>query len=161
MKANEVITTINSIPAGRFFRIKYTSDCPVKAEHKKKGVKVTKVTETTVRTGVAYEKIASVIEYKSTHEPKLTSPRANNWEWVTKNRIKYNTNTTKTYVVVAPIKNGGNTKYHYIITDENGERIVEAKDFDRNLLIDSYWSKSGSPDAIRTISVENVVAINA
>jgi hypothetical protein len=160
MTHHEIITTINGIPAGRFFRMSYTSELPVKAAHKKSGVRVHKIVETTVRTGVAYDNIKAVKEYKATHEPKLTTPRANNYEWLSKNRIKYNTNTEKTYVVVATIPNGGNKKCKYLVSDNNGSRVVETDALDKDLIIDSYWSKGESPDVVRTIAVDHILDIN-
>ena len=159
MNREEIIKAINEVPAGRFFRMSYTSELPVKASVKKQGVTVMKLVETTVRTGVSYDKISAVIEYRATHEPKVTTPRANNWEWVTKNRIKYNSNTGKTYAVVAPIKSGGNARCKYIIIDQNGQRVVDPSDLDRSLVIDSYWSRGDGVDAIRTIALEHILGI--
>lgn len=161
MTHNEIMEAITSIPAGRFFRIKYTSEMKVKAENKKKGISVLKVTETTVRTGVAYNNISAVAEYKATHEPKRDKPTTNNWEWVSDNRVKYNTNTKKTYVVVATVPNGSNSDTHYIVTDANGTREVSSEDLDRSLMIDSAWSSGSYPNSVRTIAFENIIEINA
>lgn len=159
MAQHEIIKALESIPAGRFFRMSYTSELPVKAEHKKLGIKVHKITEATVRTGVAYNNIGAVQEYKATHEPKLTTPRENNYEWVVENRIKYNTKTGKTYAVVATIPNGSNRKSKYLISSPEGTRVVEVEELDKHLIIDSYWKKPDSPDVIRTISVEHILSV--
>lgn len=159
MAQHEIIKAISDIPAGRFFRMSYTSELPVKAEHKNAGVKVHKITEATVRTGVAYNNIKAVQEYKATHEPKLTTPRANNYEWVVENRVKYNTKTGKTYVVVATVPSGSNKKCKYLISDHTGTRVVETEELDKTLIIDSYWKKNDSPDVVRTISVEHILSV--
>lgn len=160
MAQHEIINVISGIPAGRFFRMSYTSELPVKAEHKNAGVKIHKITETTVRTGVSYNNIKAVQEYKATHEPKLTTPRANNYEWVVENRIKYNTKTGKTYVVVATVPSGSNKRCKYLISSPEGTRVVEMEELNKELIIDSYWKKSGAPDVVRTISVDHIIEIN-
>lgn len=162
MKTNNLVETINAIPAGVFFRMSYTSECPVKAAHKKKGIKVLKLTEATVRTGVAYNSIKAVIDYKATHEPKENAtPRANNWEWVSKNRIKHNTNTGKDYMVVATMKSGVNNRSQFIVINNGKASVQSYEDFDRDLLIDSYWTKpEDTLNVVRTIALDNIVNIN-
>lgn len=159
MTHTEIKTILESIPAGRFFRMKYLSEMKVKAEFKKKGITITKVTETTTRTGVAYKNIAAVIEYKSSHEPKRDKPVANNWEWVSPNRIKYNSNTKKTYAVIAPISRGNNTKSYYIVTDESGTRTVSLDELDKSILQDSTWTQGSFPNVVRTIPFDNIIDI--
>lgn len=159
MEHNKIIEALESIPAGRFFRISYSSELPVKAAHKKAGVSVIKVVETTVRTGVSYNNIGAVKEYKATHEPKRTTPVENNWEWVIKDKVKYNSKTDKTYAVIALVNGGHNTKSHYIVTDTNGTREVEHDALDRSLIIDSYWNKGDYVDAVRTIAFNNIIDI--
>ena len=159
MTHEEIKAALESIPAGRFFRLRYTSEMKVKAEFKKQGISVMKVTETTMRTGVAYERIASVVEYKATHEPKRDKPVANNWEWIVPNRIKYNTNTKKTYAVLASVPHGSNSEVYYIVTDKDGDRIMTEDTLDKSLMQDSVWSQSAYPNAIRTIAFDNILDI--
>lgn len=162
MTRDEIIKTINDIPAGVFFRMSYTSECPVKAAYKRDGIRVLKLTEATVRTGVAYSKLASVIEYRATHEPKDPRiSRTNNWEWIAKNRIKHNTNTGKDYMVVATMKSGVNSRSKFIVINRGDAVIVSCDEFDKDLLIDSYWSKrEDALDVVRTIALDNIVHID-
>jgi hypothetical protein len=161
MTHTEIMSTINGIPAGRFFRVKYTSELPVKASYKKMGITVHKIVEATVRTGVPYENIKAVREYKATHEPKIITPRANNWEWVSPNRIKHNTNTGSTCAVFATVPNGGNKRCSYIVTKDGYTAVVSQEELDRDLIIDSYWSRGDSLDVIRTVSLGNILSIKA
>ena len=62
MKTETIVKQIQELPNGRFFRMKYLTKLPVKAEYSKQGVVILKIVETTARTGVAYNKIKSVIE---------------------------------------------------------------------------------------------------
>lgn len=162
MSNSTLISIIKNIPGGQFFRMSYKSELPVKAEYKKAGITIIKVTSSTVRTGVNYNSIAVIKEYKATHE-STQSNRVNNYVWVEKNRIKHNTATGKDYLVIATTKNS-HSKSYFVIRDSKGERIVSESDLDKTLVRDSYW-KSGSsdafPSAIKTISLENVMSIGA
>lgn len=158
MSNSTLISTIKSIPAGRFFRMSYKSELPVKAAFKKQGISIIKVTDTTVRTGVSYNSIASVQEYKSTHEPSGIV-RTNNYVWVEQDRLKHNTVTGKDYFVIAPMKNS-HPKSTYIVKDNNGERYVTIDELDKSMIQDSYWKPSnGVPTAIRTICLENIIEL--
>ena len=154
MKTENIIKQIEDIPKGRFFRVKYLTKLPVKAEYSKQGVVILKIVETTARTGVAYNKIKSVIE-KMTGKTK--EEKENNWEWIIHNKIKYNTNTKKSYFVIAPIKKGSNTDRIYILSERNNVRVV-TEDEIRNYVNDSYWSEKEKP-AVQNITLENVLTI--
>ena len=158
MSNNTLINTIKTIPAGRFFRMSYKSELPVKAAFKKQGISITKITDTTVRTGIKYENITKVKEYKSSHEPS-SIVRTNNYVWIYANRLKHNTSTGKDYFVVAPMKNS-HSKSTYVIKDAAGERVISFEELDKTLVQDSYWKSSeGFPPVIRTISLDNIICV--
>ena len=83
--------------------------------------------------------------------------KENNWEWIIHNKIKYNTNTKKSYFVIAPIKKGSNTDRIYILSDRNNVRVV-AEDEIKDYVNDSYWSDKEKP-AVQNITLENVLTI--
>lgn len=154
MKTESIVKQIEELPNGRFFRMKYLTKLPVKAEYSKQGVVILKIVETTARTGVAYNKIKSVIE-KMTGKTK--EEKESNWEWIIPNKIKYNTNTKKSYFVIAPIKKGSNTDKIYILSERNNVRVV-AEDEIKNYVNDSYWVDKEKP-AVQNITLENVLTI--
>lgn len=154
MKTENIVKQIEELPNGRFFRMKYLTKLPVKAEYSKQGVVILKIVETTARTGVAYNKIKAVIE-KMTGKTK--EEKENNWEWIIHNKIKYNTNTKKSYFVIAPIKKGSNTDRIYILSERNNVRVV-AEDEIRSYVNDSYWSDKEKP-SVQNITLENVLTI--
>ena len=154
MKTENIVKQIEEIPNGRFFRMKYLTKLPVKAEYSKQGVVILKIVETTARTGVAYNKIKSVIEKMT---GKTREEKENNWEWIIHNKIKYNTNTKKSYFVIAPIKKGSNTDRIYILSERNNVRVV-AEDEIKDYVNDSYWSDKEKP-AVQNITLENVLTI--
>lgn len=156
MKTEQIIKKIEEIPAGRFFRVRYTTKVKLKAEYEKQGYSILKIVDTTTRTGVKYQNIAGV-ELKDKFEDK--QPKTNNWEWVAKNRIKHNTNTGKDYLVVAPIKRGSNTVVSYVLTDPEGtSEVILESDVKSTYTVPSYW-KTGDKPVIMNITLENVLMV--
>ena len=60
MKTEAIINKVREIPAGRFFRVRYTTKVKLRAEYEKKGYSILKIVDTTTRTGVKYKNIAGV-----------------------------------------------------------------------------------------------------
>ncbi len=154
MKHETLVKTITEIPGGRFFRMRYLSHMPVKAEYAKQGVAVVKVVDLTARTGIKYANIEGVTLSESTGN----STRENNWEWVVPNRIKHNTNTGKDYMVIAPTKQGCNAKSSYLLSTKDGNTVVSKEEI-MDYVIDSHWKKDANRP-IRTIALENILSIN-
>ena len=154
MKTEAIIKRVSEIPAGRFFRVRYTTKVKLKAEYEKQGYSILKIVDTTTRTGVKYKNIAGVKlnDYPDEYEPKNT-----NWEWVVKDRIKHNTKTGKDYLVIAPISKGSNTKVEYVLTDNEGS-AVRMKEEIEGLVVPSYW-KTGDKPVIMNVTLENVLTV--
>lgn len=156
MKTEDIVKQIEELPNGRFFRMKYLTKLPVKAEFANEGTVVMKIVETTCRTGVAYGKIKSVIA-KMSGKNRDDSTKTSNWEWTVHNKIKFNTQTKKSYFVVAPIKKGANTTKTYILSQRDVVRIV-GEDEIRDYVRDSYWTEKEHP-AVMNITIENILTI--
>ena len=157
----EIMTAISSVRGGSIARIAYMTQVPLKAEFKKQGYELTKVVETSVRCGVNYNKIASVIARKSAAD-YVPSTRKNNYEWVIRNRVKHNTNTDKDYIVVASLPTGHHTKVKYILDGTFVGTIDMGDSIDshyKELVIDSYFKES-PPSEIKTIAFDNILMIN-
>lgn len=163
LNVEEIINAVSSVGNGRMARICYKSELPVKAEFKKQGVKIVKVTEATVRFGVDYEHIGSVIERKAEDEAngKVYAQRENNYEWVVENKICHNSKTGKDYVRFAHVNEGSNRKVIYIIVDSLSETTIAETldDSTKNLVQNSYWNRTSAPE-VQNISTENVLRIN-
>lgn len=155
MDSERLIKFIKDIPGGRFFRLRYLTHLPVKACYEKEGISIMKVVNVTTRTGVRYTAVAEV-EYKPSYQLEIEAQNSP-WEWEVKNKIKFNKNTRKRYLVIAPIK-GNKSKSTYILTDKEGNvEFVEKKDI-REMIIDSYWRKE--PDRpIHHICFDNILSI--
>jgi len=109
MKVSDVARIVDVKPNGSFFRIKYMTEKPE-----------AKVVEATVRTGVNYSHISSVI-------PTLNDPnkkkRVNNYHSLIPNKVYFNTKTGKYYLYVYPTE-GSNYKGEII---ETGEKVTDEK----------------------------------
>lgn len=156
MKTEAIIKKVSEIPAGRFFRVRYTTKVKLKAEYEKQGYSILKIVDTTTRTGVKYKNIAGVKlnDYPDEYEPKKT-----NWEWVVKDRIKHNTKTGKDYLVIAPIGKGSNTVKSYVLTTPEGvSNIIPECDVKNTYTVESYW-KNGDKPAVMNVTLENVLLV--
>ena len=159
----QIISTTKAIRGGTIVRLTYRTDVPIKAEFKKQGYRIYKIVESSVRFGVNYGRIASVIARKSdeNYQPIV---RTNNSEGIIKDRIKHNNNTNKDYLVVATLPGGHNTKVKYIIegtlvgTLDTGDTIDSHYS---HMVLDSYFKRQIETHEIKNISFENIIAINS
>lgn len=169
---SRVHEAIKDIRPGQFFRISYRTQIKP-SKHRCNELLVDadcfniyKVVSTTVRTGVAYNKIHSVEKKKEKSEQK--KPAINNWAWIDRNTCKFNTNTSKFYLCCATVPNGSNYKINYIVESKvpgfKEETIEMSKDtfehsFFNEILNDSD-KKSKVPCEYFTVSFENILSIN-
>lgn len=155
MKTEQIIKKIESIPGGRFFRVRYVTKVPLAASAETAGISIIKIVDTTTRTGIKYSNIEGV-DLSSESENKTS--RTNNWEWVIKNRIKHNTKTGKDYLVIAPIKRGSHTVTTYVKIDEDGTTKIIDDDVVKTYTTSSYWRKDKKP-SIMNVTLENVLLV--
>lgn len=155
LNMENIMEFLNGNQKGSVFRIGYRTQVPVKAAYKKMGIYVEKVTEETVRTGVAYKNISAVKEKIS--DEKSTSKI--NKTWVIKNVLSYCENTGKNYLHIARFNQGGHKRSVYIVHTSEGSTVIEGKEFEKNLcseyVINSYFTKK-DPCEVKTINVENI-----
>ena len=165
MTSDEVINTVSTIKNGTMARLKYKTELPLKAEFAKLGYKMYKIVETTVRFGVNYANISSVIEKKnlSSNEDKdkVRIKRHSNTDWVIKNKILHNNNTDKDYLVFAPMKKGANNKYNFVLVDSTNHQFsfnywILPEDF-KQMVQQNYWTSHRDFHDIKNISIENVI----
>ena len=137
---------LGGIRSGTFFRIGYITELPVKAAYAKEGWKILKQTESTVRTGVNYGKIKSVVEERDIVP-------------IQKGRIYQNTDTEQMYLRVFPTKKGTNKKVSYILVTP-GHSEYHFNDLDeemREMVRDSYFNEKSRP--IATIKIDNIYKV--
>jgi hypothetical protein len=169
LSSEVIISEISKVRPGSLVRIGYTTSVPVKAEYKKVGYKVTKVVLTTVRTGVKYDNIATVIARRAElmeevqSEPK--KERANNYVPLIPNKVYHNSNTGKDYLYVASFNKGHNTFVQYVVEDPKTNKavVMTKEEFMgseyKTLPIDSYYKRADGSHEVFNISFENVYKI--
>lgn len=163
LNREQIYDATNNVKNGTIARVTYKTEVPLKAEYKKQGYKMIKITETSARFGVNYGHIASVMNRKANENEKETTQRANNYEWVIKNKIKHNSKTNKEYLVVANFNKGHHTKSKYILYGTSVGTLDMGDVIDSHyshLIIDSYYKNHSSASEIKTISFENILRIN-
>lgn len=150
-KYEDIYEAISSIPNGRFFKICYRTEMPLKAKYKNQGYKVYKYTYRVTRTGVRYN---SLKEVKTLNKE---FSRADSSNWLIKNKIKTNITSGKDYIVIAPMKKNECKEYSYVIVEPNG--IEKRKSFaPTDMIIPSYFEKKNG--AVRNINLDNIVCIS-
>lgn len=160
-----IINTVKKIGNGKIFNIGYRSEVPIKYEYKKQGLRITKFTEKCVRSGVNYSKIKEVILKLSNKEYPKYKSELNNYTWIVKNKVKYNSNTNKKYLYFATLNKGSNTHTRYIIDWPSKGIFVTATDIKdspyRNCILNSYINKKDiTIPVVQNISFENIYKIN-
>ena len=158
----EILTAVKNVRGGTIARIAYKTEVPLKAEFKNQGYKITKVVETSVRFGVNYSRIASVIARKSSTD-HVARTYTNNYEWVVSNRVKHHTKNDKDYIVVANLPKGHHTKTKYLLEGSIMGTLDMGSSIDghyKEIVIDSYFKPSTYSEEIKTICFDNVLMIN-
>lgn len=169
LNRDTILETVKSIPNGRFTRVTYKTELPLKAEFKKQGYHIIKITETTGRFGVNYHNIATVIARKAERalEESVSRNYTNHYEWVIENKVKHNNKTGKDYLVLANFNGGQHTKSQYKVVIDSSELFdltatLNEKDFMdtyKDMIINSYWKPSTTGGEVKTIAFDNVIRI--
>jgi hypothetical protein len=112
--------------------------------------------------GVNYFNIASVIAKKAAEGDKPKQARVNNYSWIIPNKVKYNSNTDKTYLQVATLNHGHNTKNQFLVYNPNeGWIVLEKEEFEMSeyyTMLDSKskGSSKGEKPEVYTITFDNI-----
>ena len=160
MSVNSIITSISTVPAGRFFKVAYKTDLPLYTKYKKEGIRIVKITEAIVRTGVEYSNISAVKKYREEHSPKEIN-YTNHYSCIVKNRLKNNSKTGKDYAVISPVKNS-HSKSTYVLVNEDGSGYHMNEEQIRLCpMIQCSYFRDGSAisSCIKTIDVNNIIYV--
>lgn len=165
IERENLIEAVSKIGNGRICRIGYRTELPVAAEYKKQGLRITKITERSVRVGVKYDHIKSVIErLNGIEKSKVIS---NNYIWIVPNKVKFNNKTQQYYLQVANVNKNHRTHNKYFIVWPEKNIYCFTDDIEdspyKNCIINSYFTKKEAPVSggeIQTISFKNIYKIN-
>lgn len=146
MQLNQIVDRLNSIHSGSFHKVMFKSEPPMKAAYKNSGLKVVKVTEMVMRTGISYAAIKTASDESSTK-------RANNYESVIKNKLLFNTKTQKHYARVYPYSN---VKSRYYVV--SGLKVIPVEDISE-YVIPSYLNKKADDVVVLNIGIDNILSL--
>lgn len=159
---NQIMAEASNCKNGCITRVGYSKELKMLKGWQELGFRAYKLTETSIRLGVNYFNIASVIAKKAAEADKPKVERVNNYSWVIKNKVKYNFNTDKTYLQVATLNHGHNTKNHYLIYNPSeGWMVLEKPEFEMSeyyTMLDSKSKEShkGDKPEVYTITFDNI-----
>lgn len=162
---NEIIREASACGNGRFIRVGYSKELKMLKDWAENGIRVYKLTETSVRLGVAYGNISSVKARKEAEGDKPKVQRANNWSWVIENKVKFNSNTGKTYLQVATVNGGHNTRNQFLVYDPHtGWFVLEKEEWltsEYYMMVDLKSRESSARPEIYTITFDNIYKLGS
>jgi len=157
MSEEAIMAAVNEVKNGQFVRLGYRTEPTMKAEFRKAGYKVIKLSECTGRLGCDYENLKSTKEARAAGAEK--SDKTNNYYWIVDNKIAGNTKTGKKYIRMTTTP-GSNTKSEFYVFDANGDDVSDTMNY-KDLVVPSYFKPSGAPmEPVRNIKLENITRIN-
>ncbi len=162
----DIIREATNCGNGRFIRVGYSKELKLLKGWAEKGIRIYKLTETSVRLGVAYGNISTVKARKELEADKPKVERANNWEWVIPNKVKFNSNTGKTYLQVASVNGGHNTKHQFLVHDGYNQtwKLYTKEEWEKSeyyLMADAQSRKSSNHPEVFTITFDNIYKLGS
>lgn len=164
---NQIMAEAANCRNGRYIRVGYSKELKVLKDWQARGIRVYKLTESTVRLGVSYNKIASVVARKAAEADKPKVERANNWSWIVPNKVKYNSNTGNTYLQVATVNGGSNTRNQFLVYDPlMGWQLFNKMEWEMSeyyLMTDikSREPRKGPAPEVYTITFDNIYKLGS
>lgn len=161
-----IINEVREMKNGQYARVEYKTEVKsVASAFKKLGVKVFKHTTATVRIGVDYDHISTVVERQA--DPTYIKRENPNETYIVKDKISYNSNTGNYHLrvsSVSPLSNAtSNTEVQYTLTTVDGQ-VVTFKSWDEVEEYKAYmqpsYFKSGSNYEVKNINLSNLIRIN-
>lgn len=157
---NQIVAEASNCGNGRIIRVGYSKELNLLKGWAEKGIRIFKLTEASVRLGVNYGNIATVKARKAAEGDKPKVEKANNWSWVIPHKVKYNSNTGKTYLQVATLNGGHNTRSQYLIYDPyQGWFVLEKPEWELSeyyMMTDSKSRGSSHKPEVYTITFDNI-----
>ena len=138
---------------GAYFKIQYYGECNNKVRAAYKGCyNVTKITEISVRKGIKYNALKSVIEKKMEqgYSPSCREP----WYYHIDKMLVKHKKEDKYYVALFPNK-FGKAKTFYLL---NGKRISREELQDMDIMQPAFWNNSDKPTMF-TLALDKIINV--
>lgn len=151
-KEINTLKALDSKRNGAYFRIQYYTDCNTKVSAAFKGNNVTKLTTISVRKGIDYSKMKSVVAKRSS--PNYVP--SNNQPWfhhIDKMLLKHN---TKEQYYVALYPNYGKPTTMYLL---NGMPISKQELQEKGVMQPSFWKQQSEKPEMMTLGLDKIVNV--
>ena len=137
---------------GAYFRISYVTDCNKKVSADWKGHNVSKITTMSVRKGISYDNLKSVIEKRKTEGQQAYKKSA--WfHHIDKTLLKHNDKEAY-YVALFPNHGKKNTRWLLDGIEVPKEYLVT-----NNVLQPSYWKSKSEPLDMFTLGLDKIIDV--
>lgn len=137
---------------GAYFRISYVTDCNKKVSADWKGHNVSKITTMSVRKGISYDNLKSVIEKRKTEGQQAYKKSA--WfHHIDKTLLKHNDKEAY-YVALFPNHGKKNTRWLLDGIEVPKEYLVT-----NNVLQPSYWKSKSEALDMFTLGIDKIIDV--
>ena len=151
-KQLETLKLLDAKRNGAYFKIQYYTDCNSKVSAAFKGNNVTKLTTLSVRKGIDYSKMKSVIARRSS--PNYIPSKNQPWfHHIDKMLLKHN---KKDQYYVALYPNYGRPTTMYLL---NGMPISKLELQEKGIMQPSFWDKQSKKPEMITLGLDKIVNV--
>ena len=137
---------------GTYFIIQYYKDCSDKINDEFKGNVVKKLTTMSVRKGIDYSKLKSVIEERS-QPGYIPSTRKSNYHYIDKMLLKHNTENKYN---VALFPNNGIPHSVYLLNDKP---ISKQELQEKGIMKSNFWKTTNTKPRMITLGLDKIVEV--
>lgn len=152
-KDKKMLRKLNEKRNGAYFRLQYAKTVD-EVSKKCPGYVVTKVTTISVRKGVDYSKLKSVVERKSNGGVSAAPARKPWYHHINKTLVKHNTKD-EYYIQVFPNIFGKPHTQYFV----NGKSVTLEELKNMGIMNNSFWNKKDTRPECLTIKVSNIIDI--
>lgn len=161
MTLEKLTNALKGIKKGAFVRIEYRTEVPLSAAAREMGYKAFKQTSKTIRTGVAYSHLGSVIaREKARAESGGEKKHRDPWfTWTVPNMTAKHKNKPDMYFGFASVPKTKTRSHFIVITPLGLATEMTAEQFrEKGLTTPSYWNK-GEPVDFQLVNIENIISL--
>lgn len=150
----EILKKLYAKRNGAYFRISYVTDCNSKVSAAWKRHNVSKITTMSVRKGVSYDKLKSVIEKRAMNKGTQASIHKDPWfHHIDKTLLKHN-NKEAYYVALFPNHGKKNTRWLL-----DGIEVTKEYLINNGVMQPSYWTSKSKPLDMFTLGLDKIIDV--
>jgi hypothetical protein len=153
-KEKEMLKKLYSKKNGAFFRIAYITDCNSKVSAPWKGHNVSKITTMSVRKGISYDNVKTIIEKRALLQGTHPSVYKASWfHHIDKTLLKHN---TKDSYYVALFPNHGKKNTRWLL---DGIEVTKEYLINNGVMQPSFWASKSEPLVMFTLGLDKIIDV--